>query len=164
NKPLGVLEFLNRRDRPFVAQDVELISMLGREIGVAFEHIKLVRELEQRQLFHEALTRSLSAGLISIDAEGEILDVNPRARSILKLKEIKKVTRYEDYLSGYPMLIEVIKEIMASSESISRKEINILIRGHKTIIGYSGMPIINKEKKRIGTAILIQDITQYIKR
>ena len=44
NKPLGVLEFINKIGGPFVIQDLELISMLGREIGIAMENVCLFKE------------------------------------------------------------------------------------------------------------------------
>ncbi|MBN2406204.1 MAG: GAF domain-containing protein [Elusimicrobia bacterium] len=159
NKPLGVLEFLNRRDRPFVIQDLELISMLGREIGIALENIRLIRELELQQIFSRAVSKSLSAGLVTIDMEDNLVSINPRACSILEI-EPGGDKNFIKSLSKCPEFIKVLKKVKSSDDPIMRSQVEIKIDGKDKVIGYSGMPVINNENARIGSAILFQDITK----
>lgn len=162
DKPIGALEFINRKSGPFVAQDLELISRLGREIGIALEHIKLIKELEQKRLFQNAVTNSLSAGLITIDDKGNLLEINPRAEKILNISAsgIEKI-HYSKVLSPCPEFMGVIEQIMSSQQSINRQEIKMRINGSVKLIGYSGILILNDKKARLGSAILFQDITKY---
>ncbi len=64
-RPIGIIEFLNRKDGPFAIPDLELISMVGREIGIAFENAKLIRGMETTRSLQEAVLNSLSAGIAS---------------------------------------------------------------------------------------------------
>jgi putative methionine-R-sulfoxide reductase with GAF domain len=79
-RAIGVIEFLNRRDGAFTVPDLELISMIGREVGIAFENALLVRELRRSRAFLESMVDSLSAGLIVLDADGRVIEFNPRGR------------------------------------------------------------------------------------
>lgn len=161
NKPLGVIQFLNRRDRPFAIQDLELISMLGREIGIALEHIRLIKEIEKNRALREAVTNSLFAGILVIDPQENLLEINPRAKEILQLKEetIQENIPIQKVLANYPSLIKICKEINNSSQILRRSEITIEINQEKRHIGYSGVPVIDRNGNRLGSAVLFQDIT-----
>lgn len=161
NKPLGVLEFINRRDRPFAIQDLELISMLGREIGIALEHIRMIKEIEKSRAFKEAVTNSLSAGLIVIDSQGDLLEANPRAKEILQLDGgiIQENVPIKKVFASFPPLIKVLEEINNSPQPLKRLEVNVEISQEKRRIGYSGFPVLDRGGKRLGSAFLFQDLT-----
>ncbi len=161
NKPLGVLEFLNRRDRPFAIPDLELISMLGREVGIALEHIRMIKEIEKSRLFKEAVTNSLSAGLVVIDSQGNLLEVNPRAKEILQLeqKAIQENIPVQKVLASFPSLVKVLEEIGNSSQPLKRLEVSVEINQKERRIGYSGVPVLDRDGKRLGSAFLFQDLT-----
>jgi len=159
NKPRGVLEFLNRKDRPFALQDLEMISVLGREIGIAFENIHLIKELQERRAFQDAVTNSLSAGLLIVDQAGNLLEANPQAREILNLGELKVKQPVSSVLKSCPSFEAVIELITKAEQPIRRQAITLEINGAEKRIGYSGVPILSQDGARLGSAILFQDIT-----
>lgn len=158
---LGVLEFLNRKEGNFVMQDLELISMLGREIGIVMQNIKLIHDLEKRQELQESVTESLSSGLIVVGQDGLILNLNRYGRKILDIHHIdhNEVVHYKKALTTCPKLGAIIEKVISSSDPLYRQEANVTINSEEKIIGYSGVPVVDKHNERHCSAIIFQDIT-----
>ncbi len=76
-KPIGIIEFLNRQGGPFAIPDLELISMIGREIGIASENVTLIKKLGEARAFQESIINSLSAGVLVLDRDDRLIEVNP---------------------------------------------------------------------------------------
>lgn len=159
-RAIGVIEFLNRRDGPFTVPDLELISMIGREVGIAFENAALIKELRRSQAFLESVMDSLSAGLVVLDAEGRVLELNPRAQAILGVswRPGDPLQPVEQVLSANPEMRAVLRKAAESSAPLNRRESRLKAGGR--LLGWSGVPIKSKEGRRLGTALLFQDITK----
>lgn len=164
-KPLGVVEFLNKKGGPFSVQDLELISMIGREIGIAFENATLVRKLDSGRAFFESVLESLTAGLLVTDGEGDILELNPRARAILGVKwdQSQSPRGAAETLSAARAMLEVVSQAVTDEAPRSRQERMMTLRGKKRRIGYSTIPIRAGNGRRLGTAVLFQDLTDLVK-
>ena len=163
-KPTGVIEFVNRRDGPFGAQDLEDISKVGREIGIAFENVRLVRTLEQTVAFQESLLKSLSAGVLVLDKDLRLLSMNPSAERILSIdyKAGAEPPHVNKVIGPHGPMLTVLKDVSEADDPIIRREIRLVIHGQYTIIGYSGVPIYGKDGSRLGSALLFQDITPFV--
>ena len=159
-KAIGIIEFLNRKDGPFANPDIELISMVGREIGIAFENAKLIRSMEIARSFQEAVLNSLAAGVVVMDEDLRVLTMNPRAREILRFDDDAKVPPASKVFAAMPQLGEAVKSI---DKPLMRQEMTMTVDGKSLTIGYSGVPVIGKDAARLGTAVLFQDITAYVK-
>ena len=164
-KPIGIIEFLNRQGGPFAIPDLELISMIGREIGIAFENVTLIKQLEEARAFQESIINSLSAGVLVLDRHDRLIEVNPTARKILGAG-INYVTGsplpLELGLPAYPELIAVLRSATVSESALTRQELTMKIAGRACVIGYSCVPIKAPKGDRVGTVLLFQDITQYV--
>jgi len=166
-KIIGVIEFLNRKDGPFAIPDLELVSMVGREVGIAFENATLVHELTKTRAFLNSLTDSFSAGIIAIDKKGKILRINPSALKILQVPGTHenwtgKPARM--LFERYPGFMSAAKAVIASTEPLQRQSVNLTIKRQQRTIGYSGVPVKDPKGNRIASAILFQDITSYVKK
>lgn len=163
-RAIGVIEFLNRRDGPFTVPDLELISMIGREVGIAFENAVLVRELRRSRAFLESMVDSLSAGLIVLDADGTVIEFNPRGQDILGLPWRKEdgPRAAAQVLAPHPEMRAVARKAMEADAPLTRRESPVKAGNRR--LGWSAMPIKSKEGARLGTAVLFQDITKLLAR
>lgn len=160
---VGVLEFINRRDGPFSAPDLELVSMVGREVGIAFENAQLFSTLQSGHAFEMAILDSIPAGVLVVDDQGRLVRMNPSARRILPVPfDEEKPEPHEKILEAYPGLLHVIKDIMDADSPVLRKELNRSVGARNILVGYSCVPIYNKAQKRIGSALLFEDITAFL--
>jgi PAS domain S-box-containing protein len=161
-RPIGVIEFLNCRGGSFALTDLELISMVGREIGIAFENSRLVQLLEKARAFDETLLANLSAGLLVLDPEGRLVKVNPSARRILGFEAEVDEGRplpVRQALKEYPELVSVLEGVLDSASPVLRREFFLKARGRRLHIGYSGVPMLGPDAVRLGSLLLFQDIT-----
>jgi adenylate cyclase len=159
-KPVGVIEFLNRKGGPFAAPDLELISMVGREIGIAFENVALFKKLEESRAFQESIVNSLSAGIVMVDLQFRLRRMNPIAQKLLwlELKENEEIfPPAGDVLRSYPELIQVLRDLAASDSPHTTKKIRLQVGKMPVELWYYGVPILSKGGERLGTALLLQD-------
>jgi transcriptional regulator with GAF, ATPase, and Fis domain len=161
-KAIGVIEFLNRRDGAFTVPDLELISMIGREVGIAFENVSLFRKLTNSQAFLESMMNSLSAGLVVCDPDDRVIELNPRAMDILGAKwaPTEPPRPAAEVLAACPDMLGVLAKASASAKPLNRQELMLSSAKGKLRVGWSGVPIIGKNGRRLGTAVLFQDITK----
>lgn len=105
-----------------------------------------MRQLEEKSLEIEALSTSMSEGLIMADAQGSPAFVNDAARRIFKLKENQTP-------SDHPMLKELMDKAMRNEKS------QVIYRHGGRIYSLQADPI-RKGKKTIGGMVLALDITE----
>lgn len=166
-KTIGVIEFMNRRNGPFQFPDLELVGMVGREVGIAFENVTLVKELSNTRAFLNAVTDSLSAGIIVVDGQAKLLKVNPKAIQILGMDadESKWLGRgASEALSKSPEIVAILQNLIGAKTAVHRQEVTLTIKDEKKIIGYSGVLVLTPKNERLGTALLFQDITAFAKK
>ncbi len=94
DQPVGVIYIYGRAVREFTQQDVELLSAIGDQIGVAVENARLFQETEQRARQQEALNAIASATSESLDlkelfeiASDKTAEVTGRERVNIRLKD-----------------------------------------------------------------------------
>ena len=154
--PIGIIEFLNRRDGPFANADLELIKMAGREIGIAFENAMLRQRIEHNTVFQEAVFNSISAGVLIVDPANKVLKMNPKAQEVLGVT-------FEESASGdhppvsivlakLPELAQAI-EAPDSLEAMSR-QLSIRVDGRDVMVSYTKVPVIGNDSACLGAALI----------
>jgi GAF domain-containing protein len=163
NEMIGIIEFLNRRTGPFVNQDLELISMVGRQVGIAMINARVVTERDNLLAFQEAVVGSLSAGLLVIGPKGQVTKMNRRALEIVGMTEKDKWEGEElqKILSFSNDLVSALQETAETSTPKPRLETMAKVNGIDKRIGYSTVPVVGKSGDKLGAALLFQDITKY---
>lgn len=163
NELIGIIEFLNRRDGPFALPDLELVTMVGRQVGIALINARVIKERDNLLAFLEAVQSSLSAGLLVVDEKGNISRINRRALEILGLGGLEAIANQaaSGVLAFCPSLLKALEETAAASQAQNRQETSVRIQGQDTKIGYSTVPVTAKTGEKLGVALLFQDITPW---
>ena len=157
---IGVIEFLNRRGGPFAAADLELISMVGREIGIAFENVRLFERLEESRAIAEAIVNSLVSGVLVMDRQFRLREMNPAAQKLLLLRYAesdKGPELVKDVLTAYPELTQILNDIETTHKTIAGQEMTLMIGEKPTKIVYTAIPIFTPDGTRLGSAILFRE-------
>lgn len=158
-QPVGVIEFLNRRGGPFAAADLELVSMVGREIGIAFANLLLIERLEETRAFDQTVIENLSAGVLVVDRESRLRRMNPGAQKMLGLDfEVDGASpqAVQEVLKTHPELTKLLAKVAAAGAPV-HGETDIAITGKPSGIRCSGFPILNKDGARLGSALLMHE-------
>ncbi|MFH1415504.1 MAG: GAF domain-containing protein [Elusimicrobiota bacterium] len=162
-RAIGAIELLNRLGGPFVEVDLEFITVIGRELGIAIDHMDLIEKLEDKRILLNALLGSLATGLIMLDIEGKLLEMSPYAAEVLGLDydKIIRGTIFSQVFKGCPEeFVKAVDKITKLTEPVKRQEARVVINGKEKIIGYSGAPLFNDDI-HMGYTMLFQDITRH---
>ncbi|MBI4063035.1 MAG: GAF domain-containing protein [Elusimicrobia bacterium] len=159
----GVIEFLNKIEGPFKPTDQEFITILGKVAGLALERIHLNVELAASEKLKQAVIESLAAGMIIVDRRLNLLIANSRAYEILgrTTAQLYPGASLAALQPDYPAIIDCVEKVLVSRAAIRRQEGLFNVNGAPKKIGYSCVPVGQKESAPFGAALLFQDITEY---
>ena len=82
---LGLLNIQSLSHRDFGPDDLELLTAIGNQIGIAIANAQLIEDAERRRATLDSVMNSLVDGLILLNHHGRISYVNPCAQTILDL-------------------------------------------------------------------------------
>lgn len=103
---------------------------------------------------HSIIIKEMNTGLIIMNNEGEVLEINPAARDMLNIRLIRQDNAVDTILRTYPDLIELYKNKLSSITEIA-------IKGQESINYYevSFKMLSNSKQLPIGWILQIYDIT-----
>lgn len=156
----GVLEFLNKRNGKFSEADLELITILGRELGAAIEKAVLQENRRTADTLGRLVT-NLSAGVVIADPYHNVTITNSRAKEILNTESfaLAEGDPLDKLGCEWPELAYTAKKVMETTLPIYRQQTSVY---PKRIVGYSCVPLTDHEGTVAGAALLLQDITPFL--
>ncbi len=82
-KALGVLVIFYRNVHDFTADEISILDLLSRFIGVSFENSRTLHALVEEKEKMRAMVNSLTDGILVYDNGGTIIECNPRAEELV---------------------------------------------------------------------------------
>ncbi|MFA5975043.1 MAG: GAF domain-containing protein [Elusimicrobiota bacterium] len=156
----GVIEIINRKSGQFNPQDQEFMTLLGRQVAIAYQNLLLIQEVQNKEVLLESLLANLSGGLIAIDATQTITILNPSATQLLRLDGQPSVGKPVNViLKDYPWFIETLQQTFTNRNTVSRQETKIPINGEDQRIGYTTILISDKQQQILGSGIIFQKLS-----
>jgi signal transduction histidine kinase len=87
---LGLLNIQSRDHRQFTQEDVDLLTAIGNQIGIAIANAQLIDDAERRRATLDSVMNSMVDGLILVDIRDRIVYANSWAREILDLPTLDR--------------------------------------------------------------------------
>lgn len=157
---LGVMSVASHGYRRFSDQDVQLLTTIGSEMGVAIENAQLFEDVARERDQSEAILSSLAEGIVVGDSENRLLLMNPAAQQLLGLKIEDVLGKDTDsYLPVKKKEIEEVERKEAAGEVIAPLTKKV---GEK-VLSINVRPIKTGSGHRLGTVCAIRDITELAK-
>lgn len=125
-------------------------------------------ELERRRSYTEVVLRNVGAGVVSLDAEGRILTINPSAQRLLGVppgvgvagRELLEVVRAPEQLE---MVRELAGRLRAGVRESIRRQVQVP-SGDETLTLLVTVTLLKDEEGRVlGTVVVFDDYTQLVK-
>lgn len=108
-----------------------------------------------------ALTRSLTSGLIAVDARGLVVDVNQAGRDILRLGTGSEVAgRAIPDAIGDSALAAALGDAFEQRTALTRQEIASATPNGEIVIGLTTVPLVTEENAFLGMLALFTDLTE----
>jgi NtrC-family two-component system sensor histidine kinase KinB len=156
--------------------DVEIPTTSRDELGCLTEKfssmakkIKAFHDLNIEQIMaekrkSESIIQNIDDGIILIDAEGKVTDVNPMAATIFQLEAKNVVNRHFLEVIKSELLFSYIKESLESGKParIEEKQRFLAVEreGGKNHYQFSVTPIYRSPEALLGVALLLRDVTR----
>ena len=111
--------------------------------------------------YYQSILDNLTGGFLSVSLDGMVVYVNSTAGKILHLPDIGALIGkdYAAALGGFPALCAVVRNALATHQTVHRAEVSILHGDSPLIIGYSTLQVKNRAGEYLGLGIIFQDLT-----
>jgi adenylate cyclase len=160
---VGVMEILNKKEGPFTLTDQKRLEALCAQAAVSIENAQLFEEVRDSRNYNENILRSMSNGVITLDAGDRVSKVNESALRILK--------RAEDALRGKAIreicgernawILRSLEKVRGTGKIDITVDTDLLVEGHSAVsVNLATVPLRNMRDEPIGSMLVIEDVTR----
>ena len=160
---IGVAQALNKRGGVFTAKDESRLKAFAAQVAVSLENAKLFADVLNMKNYNESILESTSNGIVTLDADARIVTANAAAEVLLGMpREMLIDNRAVDLFTGANRWIA---ESLAKTQATGEKALAIdveLAHGDSGVasVNLTAMPLIDATEARIGSMLVLEDITE----
>lgn len=120
------------------------------------------RKLEERSNIMEAILKNIPTGIISIDAQGEINEVNPTAETLLGAERVRAADRIGDLFA--PDDAREVTRLLrrAVRQGVVGRQMELDLGGHRAIVALT-VSAIRSQHRAAGFVLVIEDLTELVR-
>ncbi len=167
----GELRWHQRTDRAFFDDGGRIMEFqaVGRdttERRLAEESLKeAIREKEASQAKLEAVFRSIPEGIVTVDAEARVIQVNEPLADICPLADQimpgSPLDHLSDWCSG--QCVKVMRVLLETGQTVSDHHVGCTDKGHpEKRLSLTTSPLLDHRNQVIGAILVIRDITRLV--
>jgi adenylate cyclase len=160
-KVIGVTQVLNKRGGPFTAEDESRLRAFTAQISIALENAKLFSDVQNMKNYSHAMLESMSNGVLTLDEGGRIVTCNAAGLRILRAAADELLQRpAQEFFSGdNAWVVDKLKRVDATSAPEVIMDGELVLNEDRISTNVTVLPLTSAEHKRIGSMILIEDIS-----
>ncbi|MGE5638462.1 MAG: GAF domain-containing protein [Clostridia bacterium] len=160
-KVIGVTQVLNKRGGPFTAEDESRLRAFTAQISIALENAKLFADVQNMKNYSEAMLESMSNGVLTLDEAGKVATCNAAGLRILRAapQDVLKKDAAEYFGGANAWVLEKLKKASDTSRPEVIMDGELACGGERLSVNLTVAPLTNAEHKRIGSLMLIEDIS-----
>jgi len=160
-KVIGVTQVLNKRGGPFTAEDESRLRAFTAQISIALENAKLFADVQNMKNYSDAMLESMSNGVITLDEHGGIVTCNAAGLRILRADAARVLhTPVQEFFVGEnAWMLAQLKKVEQSAATEVLMDAELSLNGERISTNVTVMPLTGADQKRIGSMILIEDIS-----
>jgi len=160
---LGVVQVLNKASGPFGDADEARLRAFGAQAAIALENAQLFEDVTNEKNYNESILKSLSNGVITLDAECRVIKVNEAARKILQMEgEHEGEPTAAEFFpgEGNAWIHESLLKVVESGKPDVGMDAEIkLLSGAGVSVNMTAVPLIDVHDAAIGYMLILEDIT-----
>lgn len=168
-RPIGVLSVVSsqRGGRAFPPDDLEYLKAVAERASIAVHNANLVRAMRERSDELSAVLHASPNGLVLLDAQGRVRQLNAAVRELLDLGEVTRIGSLEQLLERYERAglvdVEPVRRrlLTLSPDRTSRDVLQLhLTRAPHPHIELITVPVLGREDEYLGRLLLHVDVTR----
>jgi adenylate cyclase len=160
-KVIGVTQVLNKRGGPFTGEDESRLRAFTAQISIALENAKLFADVQAMKNYNESMLESMSNGVITLDEGEKIVTCNAAGQRILRVQpgQILNKASAEFFAGANAWVLDKLKRV-AETQAVEIVVDGELVVGEDRLsTNLTVLPLLSTEKKRIGSMLMIEDIS-----
>jgi len=160
-KTIGVTQVLNKRGSPFSNEDESRLRAFTAQISIALENAKLFADVQNMKNYNESMLESMSNGVITLDATERIVTCNSAGLRIFKTTPAQILQRLasEFLLGDNVWILEKLKRVAETQSMELLMDAEIKVGEERVSVNLTFQPLLSSEQKRIGSMILLENIS-----
>ncbi|KAF1080754.1 MAG: Adenylate cyclase [Candidatus Rifleibacterium amylolyticum] len=160
-RTIGVTQVLNKHGGPFSQEDEARLRAFTAQVSIALENAKLFADVQAMKNYNEAMLESMSNGLITLDVAGRIATCNAACSRILKVtgSDIIGKRTNEFFVADNEWVLEKLRLVNETGEQQTSVDAPLKVGDDTLSVNLTVQSLLNIDQKRIGTMIIIEDIS-----
>jgi len=160
-RTIGVTQVLNKHGGPFTNEDESRLRAFTAQISIALENAKLFADVHNMKNYNEAMLESMSNAVVTLDDAGKIATCNAAGLRILKVSPEQILHRQvaEFFGGANDWILERFKHVDETAAPDMFMDAELSVGEEKVSANVTILPLFNMDKKRLGSMLLIEDIS-----
>ena len=161
-KCIGVTQVLNKKGGPFSNEDEQRLKAFTAQISIGLENAKLFNDVQNMKNYNESMLESMSNAVVTTDEDGKIVTCNRAGYRIMGLENETDVigkTAEEFFTNDNEWVINKIKKVDETQVSDISMDAELQFGDEPTSANVTILPLISSEDKKLGSMVMIEDIS-----
>jgi len=161
-KCIGVTQVLNKKGGPFTAEDEQRLKAFTAQIAIGLENAKLFNDVQNMKNYNESMLESMSNAVVTTDEDGKIVTCNRSGYTIMKIEDAQDIigkTAEEFFVDKNAWVIDKIAKVDESQVADIFMDAELVFADEATSANVTILPLISSEDKKLGSMVMIEDIS-----
>lgn len=160
---VGVMQILNKRGGYFGQGDEKRLVALCAQAAVSIENAQLFGQVSEARNYNEGILRSMSNGVVTMDASWTIIKVNQAAVRILRAPEedLRGKTPQAVLGARNPWVLRCLEKVRSSGTTELTVDTDLLLDNREAVsVNMSTVPLVTAQDQPVGYMLVIEDISR----
>lgn len=159
---IGVAQALNKRGSHFTTKDESRLKAFAAQVAVSLENAKLFDDVLSIKNYNESILKSTSNGIVTLDADGRIVTANDTAEVLLGLTRDVLIGRDASaiFTGVNAWIIDSLAKAEGGETALAIDAELARGGGGVSTVNLTAMPLIDATEARIGSMLVLEDITE----
>lgn len=160
---VGVMQILNKRAGSFGPGDEKRLIALCAQAAVSIENAQLFEQVSEARNYNEGILRSMSNGVVTMDASWTIIKVNQAAVRILRTTEenLRGKTPQEVLGTRNAWILQSLERVRTTGKTDITVDTDLLLDDREAVsINMSTVPLVTAQDQPVGYMLVIEDISR----
>ncbi|MCB0313036.1 MAG: GAF domain-containing protein, partial [Calditrichaeota bacterium] len=159
----GVIILADRQpgfeDSPYKELDLQLLGLFTRQAGLVIDNFGAFRKLKRSEKRYRNILKSLSAGVMTTTAVGEVASVNEAMGRLLKKSPAAILNQhYHTIFNEDPHILNLIQKVQSSETPHCEQHARCRAISNDTLVNISVAPLWNSSDKIEGVVITAEEV------
>lgn len=158
---IGVLHVFNKRyGNIFIEEDLNLLERLAKNASAIIQNAKIFREVVEEKEELEQIIESVYSGLLMVNNQGKIMQMNTTARKMLSVDTTDVVGKqYYDIIENSAIKDIIVRSITDHEEVTEEVDMMLYNEEERTYQTQTAL-VKDNDGEAIGTVAIFNDITE----